>query len=637
MALTLSRLFIRIFLTLIFVFPTIGCNKEKKEQNLIPLEDFFRNPEKTSFLISPDGYNYSYLAPYEGCMNIYVQKIGSDSAIRVTNEKNRSIATYYWANNNRILFLNDSGGDENFRLYGVNADGSNLKTLTDFPGVRTQIIDLLNNSDNDVIIGMNKDNPQVFDPYRINIETGELTQLATNPGNIQSWLTDHEGKLRVAISLEGTNRTLLYRDKEGTPFRSVYTTSFKESLSPISFTPNNKKLYAISNVGHDKKTLIIFDPQKGKEEEVLYEDPKYDIHTVMFSDKKRKPEFVSWRSLKYTGYHFFDESYKTMFDKLKSKLSGYEIIISSVSKDEGKMIINTYSDKDKGSYYLYNAVNEELTKIADIAPWLKKEEMSEINCLTYKSRDGFSIEAYLTLPKGYTMETARNLPVIVNPHGGPSERNYWKFFNEPQFLANRGYAVFQMNFRGSSGYGRKFIEASYKEWGLKMQDDVTDGVNWLIQQKIADPDRIAIYGASYGGYSTLIGLTLTPELYACGIDYVGISNLFTFLKSFPSYWKPRLDIWYETIGNPVTDSLQLAKTSPALNADKVKAPLFIAQGANDPRVKKSESDQMVNSLKERGIDVEYMVKDNEGHMFKNEDNILDFYRTMETFLAKHLK
>lgn len=256
--------------------------------------------------------------------------------------------------------------------------------------------------------------------------------------------------------------------------------------------------------------------------------------------------------------------------------------------------------------------------------------------VVYHSRDGLRIEAYLTLPDGLSLEAARHLPVVVNPHGGPWVRDHWGFDSEVQFLANRGYAVFQMNYRGSTGYGRSFLEASYKQWGLKMQDDITDGVNWLIGQGIADAKRVAIYGGSYGGYATLAGLAFTPDVYACGVDYVGVSNLLSFMNTIPPYWRPMLEMMHEQVGDPEADRAQLEATSPALHADQIKAPLFVAQGANDPRVNKAESDQMVEALRRRGVEVEYMVKENEGHGFANEENRFDFYRAMERFLAKYL-
>jgi len=623
-------------LCIAFTFIT-SCNKTPEPAKMIPLEDFFKNPEKSAYMISPDGKYYSFMAPYESRMNIFIQKIGQDSAIRVTSETERNVAGYFWGNNNRILFLKDTGGDENFHLYGVNIDGSNLLPLTAFEKVRTEIIDDLPEIEKEVIIGMNKRNPQIFDPYRLNIETGELTMLAENPGTIQSWMTDHDGKLRIAVALDGVNQSLLYRNTENEPFKAILTTSFKETLNPFLFTTDNQKIYAASNLNRDKEALVIFDPQTMKESEMLYENDKYDISWAAYSKKDKVLQYVSYTAHDGTKHHFFDDKTKVIFDKISAKVSGKPFGISSRNKDENKLVVRTYNDKTPGGYYVYDTEKEELTHIADVYPWLDENNMSAMNCVTYTSHDGINIEAYLTLPKGYTLEIAKKLPVVVNPHGGPWYRDSWGFNPEVQFLANRGYAVFQMNFRGSTGYGKKFWEISFKQWGKTMQDDITDGAEWLKQKGIADPEKIAIYGGSYGGYATLAGLTFTPDLYACGVDYVGVSNLFTFLNTIPPYWKPMLDMMYEMVGNPKSDSTLLASASPVLHVDKIKAPLFIAQGANDPRVNKDESDQMVAALKKRGIETEYMVKDNEGHGFHNEENRFDFYRAMEKFLADHLK
>lgn len=618
---------------LMFLFMSMSAYSQAPN---LPLEDFFRNPEKSSYQISPDGKYFSFTAPYEGRMNIFVQKAGDNSAVRLTSETERDIAGYFWGNNNRILFLKDTGGDENFQLYGVNVDGSNMLPLTAFEKVRTMIIDDLPEIESEVIIGLNKRNPQIFDPYRLNIETGELTMLAENPGNIQGWMTDHDGKLRIAIALDGVNQSLLYRDKESEPFKNILTTSFKESLSPYVFTPDNKQLYAVSNIGRDKSVLVVFDPQTAKEVEMLYENDKYDLSGISYSRKYKKLQIASYQAHNGTKRHFFDDNIKAVFDKISAKVAGKPFGITSENKDEDMLIIRTYNDRTPGGYFLYDAKNDVLTHIADIYPWLDENNMAEMNCVEYTTRDGLRIEGYLTLPKGYTMETAKNLPVVVNPHGGPWYRDSWGFNPEVQFLANKGYAVFQMNFRGSTGFGRKFWESSFKQWGKTMQDDITDGVEWLKAKGIANPEKIAIYGGSYGGYATLAGLTFTPDLYACGIDYVGVSNLFTFLNTIPPYWKPMLDMMYEMVGDPVADKELLESASPVFHVDKIKVPLFIAQGANDPRVNKDESDQMVEALKKRGVETEYMVKDNEGHGFHNEENRFDFYRAMERFLTEHI-
>ncbi len=629
-----QKISLLIAVTIIASSMFIGGLNKVMGQKEIPLEDFFKNPEKSSYQISPDGKYFSYLAPYESRMNIFVQKIGSEKAKRLTGEKDRDIAGYFWANNKRVLFLKDTGGDENFALYGVDYNGKNLKCLTCFEDVRTQIIDALEDIPDEVIIRLNKRDATVFDPYRLNIKTGEMTMLAENPGNIQGWMTDHAGKLRVAYAIvDGINTQIQYRETEEDEFKPVLTTNFKEQVNLNFFTFDNKNIYATSNLGRDKSAAVIFDITNGKELEILYENPVYDVSRMSYSRKYKKlwaAYYTSWKMER----EYFDNDFKQLLERLKKDLGQYEIGITDYTKNEDKFIIRTSSDRSLGTYYLYDKNTDKIEKIHEISPWINEDDMAVMKPVSYTARDGSVIDGYLTLPKGVE---PKNLPVIINPHGGPWHRDSWGFNPEVQFLANRGYAVLQMNFRGSTGYGKKFWESSFKQWGLTMQNDITDGVNWLIEKGIADPDKIAIYGGSYGGYATLQGLVVNPTLYAAGVDYVGVSNLFTFLKTIPPYWKPLLDMMYEMVGDPVTDSIQFAATSPALNAHKIMAPLFVAQGANDPRVNINESDQIVAALKKRGIDVEYMVKDNEGHGFRNEENRFDFYRAMEKFLAKHLK
>ena len=621
-----------------FLLTGYGCtSKQITPARQYAVEDFFRNPEKANFSLSPDGKFYAYMAPYQGIMNVFVREIGKEAELQLTFDTLRSIYGFVWANNDRILYIKDSGGDENTKLYGVNKDGSNLIALADFPMVRTEMIDDLPDIDEFVIIGLNKRVPQVFDPYRLNVNTGELTMLAENPGNIVGWMTDHNGELRVAFAMvDGVNTSILYRDNEKESFREILKTTFKENMSPQFFTFDNKKLYAVSNLERDKTVAVIFDPETSKEDTVLYENPDYDVDQLVYS-KARKAllaaRYTSWKRER----HFFDSEFETMMNDLKSKLGDLEFGLVSNNKAEDKFLVLAHSDKSRGTYYLYDKRSGILEKIADTTPWLDPEEMATMNPVEYTSRDGLTIHGYLTLPKGYTMENAKNLPVVVNPHGGPWARDQWGFNPEVQFLANRGYAVFQMNFRGSTGYGRKFWEASFKQWGRTMQDDITDGVTWLIDQGIADKDRIAIYGGSYGGYATLAGITGTPDLYAAAVDYVGVANMFTFMKTIPPYWEPLRQMFYEMVGDPVKDSIMLSEVSPVLHADKIKTPLFVAQGANDPRVNINESNQMVEALRSRGVTVEYMVKEDEGHGFYNEKNRFDFYNAMDKFLAEHLK
>lgn len=605
----------------------------------IPLEDFFRNSASSSYQISPDGSFISYLAPYQNRMNVFVRptKGPEAQALRITNETARSIAGYMWADNEWILFMKDTAGDENYSLFGVKIDGSQTRAYTPFPKVRVSLIDDLEEVPGEVLIGMNKRNPECFDPYRLNFQTGELTLLAENPGNIQGWMTDHAGVLRVAVAVvDGVNTQILYRASEKEPFKPVLTTNFKDVVSFMEFTPDDREVFAATNLGRDKMALVRMNPATCEELEELFAHEKYDITSISYSRKRKKLLSVYATGHKEPVRHFFDAQEKAFRERVNAHFPGKRCGIADTDKQEEHYLIFVGSDRTRGAYYFYEAASDQMTHIADLAPWLPQECMNEMHPVTYSTRDGLEIEAYLTLPDGLPIEQARHLRVVVNPHGGPWSRDCWGFSSETQFLANRGYAVFQMNFRGSTGYGRKFLEASYKQWGLKMQDDISDGVAWLVEKGIADPKRVAIYGGSYGGYAVLAGLAFTPWLYACGIDYVGVSNLFTFMNTIPPYWRPLLEMMHEQVGDPEVDKEQFAATSPALHADQIIAPLFIAQGANDPRVNKAESDAMVKALKDRGVEVDYMVKDDEGHGFSNQENRFDFYRAMEAFLEKYL-
>ena len=618
-----------IFLILIL----IGCeNQMNKKPPTIPMEDFFRNPDKSSFQISPDGKHISYMKPWEKRMNVHVVDVETNNEIRLTSSKERGVYGYLWLGNNRIGYVKDDGGDENMHFYAVNIDGTNEIDLTPFENVQARIIDDLEDDPDYLIIGLNKRNPQIHDPFRVNVNTGEMEMIAENPGNISGWVTDHNGKLRMATTSDGVNTSLLYRESESDEFKAILTTDFKVAVSPLFFTFDNKNIYVASNRGRDKTAIFEFDINKVKEGKLIFENDEVDVSGLMYSRKRKVLTGVNY-TLAKREMVFFDDWRGNIQKKLESKLPGYEVGITSFSKDETKAIIITYSDRSRGTYYYYDVEKDNLTELAQISPWLNENHMAEMKPVKYKSRDGLVINGYLTLPVG---TNGKNLPVVVNPHGGPWARDRWGYNSDVQFLANRGFAVFQMNFRGSTGYGREFWEISFKEWGKSMQDDITDGVNWLIDEGIADPDRIAIYGVSYGGYATLAGLAFTPDLYACGVDYVGPSNIFTLLETLPPYWELGRQMMYEMIGNPETEKDILRAASPIFHVDSIRVPLFVAQGANDPRVKKAESDQIVEALESRGVEVPYMLKENEGHGFYNEENRFDFFREMEKFLNKHI-
>ncbi len=621
----------------------LSCKQDTKESVAklepapeIPVEDFFKNSEKRTFRLSPNGEYVAYMAPYKNRMNIHVKKFDSDNVIRVTSVEDRDLSGYFWANDNRLVYVRDKGGDENFHLYAVNKDGTNEKDLTPFDGVRAQIIDDLEHDQSKMIIGLNQRIPQVFDPYELNIDSGELKLLYENPGNITGWGTDHNGNLRLAYVTNGVDNTIMYRSNEKTPFEEVITTNFKETLAPQFFDfDNGDVVYALSNLGRDKTAVVKYDLKEKKELEEIFIDKDVDVDGISYSSERKTPIFINYTKAKLNR-HFLDKESKDLFTLLEDKLGAdNEYYITSSNKKENKFLIYLGNDKTRGSYYYYDKESGNIDHLADLSPWINSSHMAEMKPITYTSRDGLTINGYLTLPVGII---PKDLPVVINPHGGPWARDNWGFNSEVQLLANRGYAVLQMNFRGSTGYGRAFWESSFKKWGQEMQNDVTDGARWLIDEGIADPKRIAIYGGSYGGYATLAGITNTPDLYAAAVDYVGVSNLFTFMETIPPYWEPYKKMLYEMVGDPKTkDSVMMKANSPVFHVDKIQAALFIAQGANDPRVVQAESDQMVEALREKGVVVEYMLKKNEGHGFRNEENRFDFYNGMVGFLDAHLK
>lgn len=599
---------------------------------MIPLEDFFRKPDKIALRLSPDGKSLAWLEPWERRLNLTVQNLADGSTRRVTAARERDLSGYVWVSSDRLVYVQDTGGDENYRLYAVSRDGGNPIDLTPFPGVKCDIVDDLEQDDDHILFQMNRRDPQVFDVYRLNVHDGSMSLIGENPGNIQSWFTDHDGKLRLAMTTDGVNTSLLVRETEAGEWRTVATYDFKEYVRPQLFTFDNRAIYVASNLGRDTLAIAEYDLTLGREAKVLFEHDEVDVDNLMFSRTRQCLTGVAFEVDKL-DYHFFDEARAELQTFIDGRLPGRENTVVSHSRDENHFIVLSGSDRTLGEYYLLDAQARTLTHLFKISPWLDERHMAETQPIRYTARDGLAIRGYLTLPPELE---PKSLPLIVHPHGGPWARDRWGFDPELQFLASRGYAVLQINFRSSAGFGRRFLEAGFGQWGLSMQDDITDGVRWAIDEGIADPARIAIYGGSYGGYAALVGLTKTPDLYACGISYVGVSNLFTWIESIPPYWKPYLEMLYEMVGHPERDRERFEATSPFFNVDAIVAPLFVAQGANDPRVRKQESDQIVAALRARRVEVTYMVKENEGHGFVNEENRFEFYREMERFLHRWL-
>ncbi len=603
------------------------------------VRDFFRKPERSRFALAPDGRHVAFLARNSGRLNVFVQDLDasgapSGEAKALTSESARDVPGFFWKGDAHVVYVKDAGGDENFHVLSVPIEGGDAaRDLTPYAGVRAEIVDALEDDDAHLLISHNHRDQKVFDVYRVDVVTGDATLVAENPGTITSWITDHAGNVRAAVATEGVDSTVLYRDRESQPFRTLVRTDFREAVDPLFFTFDDQRLYVTSNRGRDKKAIFEFDPATANEGRLIFENPDVDAYSLSFSRKRKVLTEVGYADWK-AEHRALDPQTAAIYSDVERQLPGYDVTLRGGTRDESRFIVGAYSDRTRGKTFVYDVKRKSLLLLAEASPWLGEADMAVMKPIRYRSRDGLAINGYLTLPVGVE---AKNLPLVVNPHGGPWARDLWGFNPEVQFLANRGYAVLQLNFRGSTGYGRRFWEASFKQWGNAMQNDITDGVESLKQQGIADPARIAIYGASYGGYATLAGIAFTPDLYAAAVDYVGVSNLLTFMNTIPPYWEAERKQFYAMVGDPDADRDLLASRSPVNFIDRIRTPLFVAQGARDPRVNKAERDQIVDALKQRGVSVEYMVKDNEGHGFRNEENQFDFYGAMERFLALHLK
>lgn len=609
------------------------------------VEDFMKKPAQSSFEFSPNGLYLSYKErDAEGKNHVYVKNTKTNEVERVIIEDDNLIAGYTWANDNRLIYLKDKGGDENHHLFAVDLDGKNQIELTPFDGVKVMLLNMLRDEKDFLIIQMNKENAQVFEPYLININTGELKKLLENddPANpIVDFTFNRKGVLKAFTKQKnGSDYALHYRTAEDKKFEEVEEWTWKESYSILSFNyVENKEnqAYVLTNLNNDTQEIVLFDFEKNEVVAKLCSNPTFDIGGMGISRKRNyEVDFYHYNGEKNVIIPV-SETYKKLHEKFSKEFADKNLNIVSKTENEDKYLILVGSDRHSGIYYMYDAATESFKELFNLRPDLKSEEMAEMRSIQYQSRDGLTIYAYLTIPN--EAKAGKKVPLIVNPHGGPyGPRDSWHFNVETQLFASRGFATLQINYRGSGGYGKSFYLAGSKQIGRRMLEDLEDGVAFVKAMNIIDESKIAIYGASYGGLATLGSLVKTPDLYTCGVDYVGVSNLFSFVKSFPAYWKPYMKSFYEQwYDEESPEEAEIMKAvSPALNVEKITKPLFVVQGANDPRVNIDESDQIVTNLRNRGFDVPYMVKYNEGHGFGHEENSLELYKTMLGFFAKHL-
>jgi dipeptidyl aminopeptidase/acylaminoacyl peptidase len=613
---------------------------------LIDRELFFGDPEIAGAQISPDGAFIAFIKPFKGTRNIWVKKTADpfSSAKPITADTKRPIPGYFWSRDGKyILFVQDKAGDENYNVYAVNpsdapASGQEVpaaRNLTDVKGVRAAIFSIPKTEPEAIYIGLNDRDPAWHDMYKIKISTGERTLVRKNTERITSYVFDLKDQLRLATrSAENGDTEVLRVDAD--KFTKVYSCTVFETCGPIRYHKDGERVYFQTNKGNnDLVSLVLFNPTTGKEEFVESDPLKHvDFGNVSFSEVSNEIIATSYDDERERIY-WKDKAFEADYKKLQQQLPGKEIGFSSTTRDEKLFLVSASADTDPGSTYLWDRSTKKLTLQYQIREKLNRAHLAPMKAVKYPSSDGLDIPAYLTLPKGVE---AKNLPAVIVPHGGPWYRDSWGYNSFAQFLANRGYVVLQPNFRGSTGYGKKFIDAGNKQWGDKMQDDVTWGAKYLISQGIADPKRVGIMGGSYGGYATLAGVAFTPDVYAVGVSIVGPSNLMTLLESIPPYWEQIRKLFYERMGDPNTPEgkAQLLRQSPLIAAAKIKTPLLVIQGANDPRVTKRESDQIVVALRDRGFPVEYMVAPDEGHGFARPVNNMAMFALAEKFLAKYL-
>jgi dipeptidyl aminopeptidase/acylaminoacyl peptidase len=602
---------------------------------LISRDLFFGNPERTSPNLSPDGTHLAWLAPNtNNVLQVWVKTVGKDDDKIVTADKKRGIRQYFWAKDNRtLLYLQDSDGDENFHIYGVDLPSGNVRDYTPFQGVRADVTDLNPDFPNEMLLSLNLRDRSLFDVHRLNLKSGELELDTENPGDVINWGTDAKFRVRFAqIATPDGGTEIRVRPDDKSPWKSFLKVGPDEILNALSFTADGQSLYLMSSIGRDTAAVIEKDITTGNEK-VVAASEEVDAGDVVIHPRRYIVQAVAF-SPGRTKWQVVDPAVKEDFAEL-AKVNDGDFFIANRTEADDVWLVGFQSDRAPGRFYRWDRKSKKAQFLFTTRPKLEGLALSEMKAVVITARDGLKLNGYLTLPVGLT---PKSLPMVLFPHGGPWARDEWGFNGYSQWLANRGYAVLQPNFRGSTGYGKKHLNAGNKQWGLKMHDDLIDCVNWAIKEGIADPKRIGIMGGSYGGYCALAAVTFTPEVFACSVDIVGPSNLKTLIGTIPPYWKPMRAVFDVRVGNvdDPKDAELVRNASPLNSAARIVRPLLIGQGANDPRVKQAESEQIVEAIDKNRGHVTYVVYPDEGHGFARPENRTDFNARAELFLGEHL-
>jgi dipeptidyl aminopeptidase/acylaminoacyl peptidase len=621
---------------------------------LIPRQVLFGNPERINPAISPDGTRLGWIAPRNGMLNVWVAPLDDlspdnlSSAEAVTDDRDRGIRRFAWAHDGRtLLYVQDRGGDENWRLHGVDLTTGVTRDLTPFEGVQAQLVALDHLHPDRVLVGLNRENAELHDVYSLELSTGELTRVAANPGFI-GWVADADFVVRAGVAPTPDGGTVLMvrdpapgRDEGAGEWRPLLTAGPEDALTtaPLVFSLDGSTLLAISSIGVDTGRLVRLDVASGEVVEELAADPEADVAGVELDPDTRLPRAVTFVKDR-SQLVVLDPAIAADVDTLSAWHAG-DLRLSGTDDADTRWLVAHVVDDGPVTYSLWDREARRVTTLFTHQPALERYQLSKMEPFTVTARDGLKIHGYLTWPTTIRESTGgaderRGLPAVLNVHGGPWARDSWGYDAEAQWLANRGYLCIQVNFRGSTGFGKAFVNAGNREWGAKMHTDLLDALQWAVDAGYVDPARVAIYGGSYGGYAALAGAAFTPEVFTAAVDIVGPSNLITLIRSVPPYWVPMIAQFHTRVGNPETEEAFLWSRSPLSRAGDIRIPMLIAQGANDPRVKQAESEQIVAALQAAGVDYEYLLFPDEGHGFAKPENRLRFYAAAEAFLAKHL-
>lgn len=637
---------IRWFLVIVILLSNSGLSNVSAElPPLIPRQVLFGAPERMHPQVSPNGTQIAYLAPDKNeVLQVWVRTLGKQDDRMLTRDKKRGIQGYGWLyDGEHLAYEQDSDGDENWHIYMASLTTGIVRDLTPFQGVQAQVVATLPEMPHELLIAMNLKDRRKHDVYRINIQTGALALDTENPGTVTQWVVDRQLQIRAAVAFNLSGGSdLIVRETVDKPWQTLRHWDSDEQGFAISFSQDGKKLTFFGNHEANAMRLLSIDVASGQET-VLAEDSQYDVETIVLHPATWEIQAAGFLKDKLE-WQILDPSVAADFEALSHIQAGQFDLrdpivdprmawIGKHDLQDTNWIVSYVTDNGPISYYVYDRATKKGTRLFSHDTKLENRNLAAMQPVSYQARDGLTIHAYLTTPVGLP---AKDLPTVLLVHGGPWWRDRWGYNPEAQWLANRGYAVLQVNYRGSTGYGKDFLNAGNREWAGKMHNDLIDGVNWLITNGTADPKKIAIMGSSYGGYATLVGLTFTPDVFVAGVDLVGISNVQTWLETLPPYWAPLRPMFVHRVGNPDTEAEFLKTRSPVSFVERITAPLLIGQGANDPRVVLAESDQMVEAMRKAGKTVEYIVYPDEGHGLVRPENRLHFYAKAEEFLAEHL-